>query len=196
MEATRGWVWAQGCLPVARTRAEVGQGAGSAVDFKIAPCLPRTLLLRHGLGGSWPCCAPCAAGEVLHARPAPLQRCSCCGAGRQGAVCRLRLPHAWPWPCTGSAQGQAACGHPQALSSQGTHPRSCPGQAAGLQLERSIPISWHCPQQMSVPGTIHPSGLCLEPHLWDGTAPSAYFPQGTGLGQEQTGYAIPEPPRE
>jgi len=118
-EAARSWVWARGCLPVARTRTEVGQGAGSAVDFKIAPHLPRTLLLCHGLGGSQPRCAPCAAGEPLHAWPAPLQSRSRCGARRQGGVCWMLLSHARPWLCTSPTRGQAACGHPWALSSQG-----------------------------------------------------------------------------
>lgn len=131
MEAARGWVWAWGCLPVARTRVEVGQRAGSAVDFKIAPHLPRTLLLCHGLGGSWRCCAPCAGGEALHARPAPLQHHSRCRARRQGGVRWLLLPHVWLWPRTSSVQGQAAHSHAWASSGQRTLiPRHPPG---GLQ---------------------------------------------------------------
>lgn len=148
MEAIRGWVWARGCLPVARTRAEVGQGAGLAVDFKIEPCLPRTLLLCHGLGGSLPHCAPCAAGEVLHTQPAPLQRCSCGGAARQGAACWLCLPHACPWPCTSSAQGQAGCGHPQALSSRGALIPSHPlGRVLGFSRRGASPAPGSVPSR-------------------------------------------------
>lgn len=208
MEAARGCVWARGCLPVARTRAEVGQGAGSAVDFKIAPLLPRTLLLCHGLGGSWPRCAPCAAGEALHAWPAPLQHRSRCGAGRQGGVLWLLLPHARLWPCTSSAQGQAARGHPRAPSGQGTLiPRHPPGRLLGSSPSGTVPWSrWRgassspgiALNSWGVPGTLHPTVAvsALRPCSWDGSTPSACFPQGTGLGQEQTGLATPEPPRE
>lgn len=182
MEAARGWIWAWGCLPVARTHAEVGQGAGSAVDFKIAPRLPRTLLLCHGLGGSRPRCAPCAAGEALHAWPAPLQRCSGCGAGRQGGVPWLLLPHAWPWPCTSSAQGQAASGQLWAPSGRGTlipwHP---PGRLLGSSPSSLVPWSrWRgassspsiAPTSWGSQGPFTPAWWSL---LWDhvrGTLPA------------------------
>lgn len=119
MEATRGWVWARGCLPVARTRAEVGQGAGLAVDFKTVPCLPRTLLLCHRLGGSSPHCAPCAAGEVLHAWPAPLQRCSCGGAARQGEVSWLCLPHASRGPAPAQVRDKQPVATPRHCAARG-----------------------------------------------------------------------------
>lgn len=208
MEATGGWVWARGCLPVAGTRAEVGQGAGLAVDFKIAPRLPRTLLLCHGLGGSQPHCAPCAAGEALHARPAPLQHHSHCGAGRQGGVRWLLLPHAWPWLCTSPAQGQAACGHLWALSGQGT---LLPGHPLGRLLDSSpsSTVPWSRWRGASLSPGIAPSSWRsqgpftpgLWPLLWDNirgtnSTPSACFRQGTGLEQEQTRVATSGPPRE
>lgn len=173
------------------------------MDFKIAPCLPRTLLLCHGLGGSSPRCAPCAAGEVLHSWPAPLQRCSRCGAGRQGGIHCLLLPHALPWLCTSPARGQTACGHPWALAGQGTLlPRHPPGRLLGSAL-----AAW-CP---GAGGEEHPYFPALPPAArgprdpftpgqWslggDGSTPSASFPQGAGLWQEQREVATSGPPRE
>lgn len=150
-------------MPIARTRTEVEQGAGLAVDFQIEPCLPRTLLLCHGLGGSSPRCAPRAAGEAPHARPAPLWLQL--RQGREaGALSWLCLPHAWPWLCTTSVQGQAACGHHRHCPARGHlfHVILCAECWASAGEEHHHLLAF-CPQQMSVPGTIHLSGRCLGP---------------------------------
>lgn len=183
-------------MPLDQTRAEVGQGAGSAVDFKTAAHLPRTLLLCHGLGGSRTRCAPCAAGEALHARPAPLQRRSRCGARRQGGVRWLLPLYSRPWLCTSPALGQAACSHARALSAQGMLlPMHPPGRLLGSSTGSTVPWSrWRgpslspgiAPSIWGIPGTLHPRAVvsASRPCLRDGSTPSACFPQG--LGQEQT----------
>lgn len=142
MEAARGWAWARGCLPVAQTRAEVGQGAGLAVDFKIAPPSAKDPPTLPGAG--WipaPLCTLCcwrsAACLAGHAPvPQPLRGWEE-GRGVLAAPAARR-----PWLCTSPAQEQAAGSHPWALSSQGTllcrHP---PGRLLGFSPGGTVPWS-------------------------------------------------------
>lgn len=150
MEATGGGVWAWGCLPVARTRAESRPGAGSAVGFKTAPRLPRTLLSSSS-GTGWVDPGPAVHLVLLARRCLPVRLRSStrrCGAGRQGGVCYPHPLHAWP-------RGQGARGHPWVPSRQGT---PLPGKLLPLG------ISWHCPQ---LGGSQEPLSPAWWSPIWD-----------------------------
>lgn len=150
MEASGGGVWAWGCLPVARTRAESRPGAGSAVGFKTAPRLPRTLLSSSS-GTGWVDPGPAVHLVLLARRCLPVRLRSStrrCGAGRQGGVCYPHPLHAWP-------RGQGARGHPWVPSGQGT---PLPGKLLPLG------ISWHCPQ---LGGSQEPLSPAWWSPIWD-----------------------------